>query len=160
MNARLEGIVDTLRRGVSPELEADLVGVLSTGERCLSPWRPGASTCCRSPTATLSRPGTGWTLTGSVPCAATMTGPSPGPARPGWRSPSTCTACGSPSMPLGFPPAPCRARTASPSACSASSRSATDCGCSWKVAGRRAVGLLIDRLHRIETTARKRRAWP
>ena len=34
MNARLEGIVDTLRRGVRPEQEAELVGVLSTGERC------------------------------------------------------------------------------------------------------------------------------
>ncbi|WP_445005167.1 hypothetical protein [Halomonas mongoliensis] len=34
MNARLEGIVDTLRCGVSAEQEADLVGVLSTGERC------------------------------------------------------------------------------------------------------------------------------
>ena len=34
MNARLEHIVDTLRRGVSAEQEAELVGVLSTGERC------------------------------------------------------------------------------------------------------------------------------
>lgn len=34
MNARLEQIIDALRRGVDPAEEADLVGVLSTGERC------------------------------------------------------------------------------------------------------------------------------
>jgi|GEM_PF-2970300 len=34
MNARLEDIVDTLRRGIGADQEADLVGVLSTGERC------------------------------------------------------------------------------------------------------------------------------
>lgn len=34
MNARLEAIIATLRRGVPEEQEADLVGVLSTGERC------------------------------------------------------------------------------------------------------------------------------
>lgn len=34
MNARLEHIVDTLRRGLGADQEAELVGVLSTGERC------------------------------------------------------------------------------------------------------------------------------
>lgn len=34
MNARLERIVDTLRRGIGADQEAELVGVLSTGERC------------------------------------------------------------------------------------------------------------------------------
>ena len=34
MNARLEDIVDTLRRGIGADQEADLIGVLSTGERC------------------------------------------------------------------------------------------------------------------------------
>lgn len=34
MNARLEDIIATLRRGVSLGKEADLIGVLSTGERC------------------------------------------------------------------------------------------------------------------------------
>lgn len=34
MNARLEHIVDTLRDGIDADQEAELVGVLSTGERC------------------------------------------------------------------------------------------------------------------------------
>jgi hypothetical protein len=34
MNSRLEDIVGTLRQGVGREKEGELVGVLSTGERC------------------------------------------------------------------------------------------------------------------------------